>query len=316
MTSDPGVLRIGTRGSELALWQARHVADLVRGLPGAPPVELTVIKTEGDRITDVPLSRVAGKAFFTKEIEDALGRGEVDLAVHSQKDLATRMPEGLVIAAVLEREDPRDALLAAAPVTLDTLPAGARVGTSSLRRRAMLARARPDLELVELRGNVPTRIARLLEGRYDAIVLAAAGVRRLGLTEHVRALLPLDRFLPAVAQGAMAVQARAGDQRVLAWLAPLDHAPTRIATRAERALLARLEGGCQIPVGALAEVADGVLKLRGEVCSLDGARTVTGCREGDPAEPERLGTELAEELAGLGAAAILAEIRAALEEAR
>jgi hydroxymethylbilane synthase len=316
MTADPGTLRIGTRGSDLALWQARRVADLVSRLPGAPAVDLVVIRTEGDRITDVPLSRIAGKAFFTKEIEEALTRGEVDLAVHSLKDLATRLPAGLAVAAVLEREDPRDALLAAAPVTVDTLPPGARVGTSSLRRRAMLARARPDLALVELRGNVPTRIERMLAGRYDAIVLAAAGVKRLGLTQHVRALLPPDRFLPAVAQGAMAVQARAGDERVLRWLAPLDHAATRAATAAERALLARLEGGCQIPVGALAEVVDGTLKLRAEVCSLDGSRTVTGCREGEPVEPERLGVELAEELAALGAAEILDEIRAALAEAR
>ncbi|KAB2957624.1 MAG: hydroxymethylbilane synthase, partial [Thermoanaerobaculia bacterium] len=206
MSADVRSLRIGTRGSELALWQSRRVEELVSRLPGAPPVELVIIRTEGDRITDVPLSRVAGKAFFTKEIEQALAAGEVDLAVHSLKDLATALPYGLEVAAVLEREDPRDALLAPGPVTLDTLPAGARVGTSSLRRRAMLARARRDLELVELRGNVPTRIERMLEGRYDAIVLAAAGVARLGLTAHVVERLATERFLPAVSQGAMAIQ--------------------------------------------------------------------------------------------------------------
>jgi hydroxymethylbilane synthase len=309
-------LRIGTRGSDLALWQARRVSELVSLLPGAPPVELVIIRTEGDRITDVPLSRVAGKAFFTKEIEQALAAGEVDLAVHSLKDLATALPYGLELGAVLEREDPRDALLAGAPVTLDSLPSGARVGTSSLRRRAMLARARPDLELLELRGNVPTRVERMLEGRYDAIVLAAAGVVRLGLTGHVRERLSLDRFLPAVAQGAMAVQTRERDERVLEWVRPLDHAATRAATAAERSLLARLEGGCQIPVGALAEVAGGRLSVRAEVCSLDGRRTVAGRREGGVEEAERLGAALADELADRGAAAILAEIRAAAETAR
>jgi hydroxymethylbilane synthase len=316
MSADVRSLRIGTRGSELALWQSRRVAELVARLPGAPAVELVVIRTEGDRITDVPLSRVAGKAFFTKEIEHALAAGEVDLAVHSLKDLATALPYGLEVGAVLEREDPRDALLASAAVTLDTLPAGARVGTSSLRRRAMLARARPDLELVELRGNVPTRIERLLEGRYDAIVVAAAGVVRLGLTGHLRERLSLDRFLPAVAQGAMAIQTRERDERVLAWVRPLDHAATRVATAAERSLLARLEGGCQIPVGALGEVAAGRLALRAEVCSLDGRSTVAGRREGDVADAERLGAALADELADRGAAGILAGIRAAAEASR
>jgi len=309
-------LRIGTRGSALALWQSRRVAELVARRPGAPPVELVVIHTEGDRITDVPLSRVAGKAFFTKEIEQALAAGTVDLAVHSLKDLATALPYGLDIAAVLEREDPRDALLAPAPVTIDTLPAGARVGTSSLRRRALLARARPDLELAELRGNVPTRIERMLEGRYDAIVLAAAGVARLGLTAHVVERLPLERFLPAVSQGAMAVQTREGDERVLEWVRPLDHAATRAATAAERALLGRLEGGCQVPVGALGEVAGDRLVLRAEVCSLDGRAAVAGRRDGAVADPERLGAELADELADRGAAAILDAIRAAAEAGR
>ncbi|MBZ0101824.1 MAG: hydroxymethylbilane synthase, partial [Thermoanaerobaculia bacterium] len=255
--STPRPLRLGTRGSDLALWQSRHVAARIAALPGAPEVELVVIRTAGDNIADVPLSQVAGKAFFTREIEEALLSGEVDLAVHSLKDLATEMPSGLAIGAVLERQDPRDVLLAAAPVTLDTLPAGARVGTSSLRRKALLARARPDLVAVELRGNVPTRIRRLLEGRYDAIVLAAAGVNRLGLTAEVREHLDPERFLPAVAQGAMAVQLRSADSETTRWVASLDDGPTRASTAAERALLGRLEGGCQIPVGAFAEVAGG-----------------------------------------------------------
>ncbi|KAB2959976.1 MAG: hydroxymethylbilane synthase, partial [Thermoanaerobaculia bacterium] len=276
--STPRPLRLGTRGSDLALWQSRHVAARIAALPGAPEVELVVIRTAGDNIADVPLSQVAGKAFFTREIEEALLSGEVDLAVHSLKDLATEMPSGLAIGAVLERQDPRDVLLAAAPVTLDTLPAGARVGTSSLRRKALLARARPDLVAVELRGNVPTRIRRLLEGRYDAIVLAAAGVNRLGLTAEVREHLDPERFLPAVAQGAMAVQLRSADSETTRWVASLDDGPTRASTAAERALLGRLEGGCQIPVGAFAEVAGGKLRLRAAVCALDGRRVVAGQR--------------------------------------
>jgi hydroxymethylbilane synthase len=309
------VLRIGTRGSELALWQSRHVAARIAAQEGAPEVELVTIRTEGDKITDVPLSRVAGRAFFTKEIEEALLAREVDLAVHSLKDLATVMPTGLAIGAVLEREDPRDVLLAARPTTLAELPAGARIGTSSLRRRALLARARPDLELVELRGNVPTRIRRLLEGRYDAIVLAAAGVRRLGLVEHVRESLAPERFLPAVAQGAMAIQVRAGDAGTLEWIAPLEHAPTRAEVTAERALLRELEGGCQVPVGALARVEGGRLGLRAEVCSLDGTETVAGEHAGAPGEAERIGVELARRLVDSGAATILDAIRAALAPA-
>jgi hydroxymethylbilane synthase len=316
MTNPKRPLRLGTRGSELALWQSNHVAARIAALPGAPPVELVVIRTVGDAITDVPLSEVAGKAFFTKEIEDALAAGDIDVAVHSLKDLATRVPDGLAVGAVLEREDPRDVLLAAAPVTLATLAAGARVGTSSLRRKAMLARARPDVEPVELRGNVPTRIRRMLEGRYDAILLAAAGVVRLGLTAEVREHLDLARFLPAVAQGAMAVELRADDADTAPWVTPLDHAATRAATAAERALLARLEGGCQIPVGAYAEIVGGELRLRAEVCSLDGRRTVAGAERGAPADAATIGERLADQLIEAGAADLLDEIRAALERAR
>jgi hydroxymethylbilane synthase len=312
----PRPLRLGTRGSELALWQSNHVAARIAELAGAPPVELVVIRTAGDAITDVPLSEVAGKAFFTKEIEDALTAGEIDLAVHSLKDLATELPDGLAVGAVLEREDPRDVLLAPAPVTVATLPAGARVGTSSLRRKAMLARARPDVEPVELRGNVPTRIRRMLEGRYDAILLAAAGVRRLGLTGEVREHLELARFLPAVAQGAMAVELRAADAATARWVAPLDHAPTRAATTAERALLARLEGGCQIPVGAHGEILGGELVLSAEVCSLDGRRTVAGAERGAVGAAAAIGARLAEELLEAGAGDLLDEIRAGAGRAR
>ena len=222
------------------------------------------------------------------------------------------MPAGLALGAVLEREDPRDALLARDARSLEELPAGARVGTSSLRRRALLARWRPELELVDLRGNVPTRIERLDAGRFDAIVLAAAGVRRLGRADRISAWLPVDRMPPAVAQGAVAVQLRAGDARAIDWVARLDHAPTRAATAAERALLRALEGGCQIPVGALAELDGGRLTLRGTVCSLDGRRSVADRIVGTAAAAEALGGELAERLLAAGAGEILAAIRGPL----
>ena len=318
-----GSLRIGTRGSELALWQARHVAEGLGRLPGAPPVELVGIRTEGDRVAELPLTRVAGKAFFTGEIEEALSRGEIDLAVHSLKDLATATPPGLVLGAVLAREDPRDVLLvrqdlasAALGSGLDALPAGARVGTCSLRRRALLSRWRPDLELADLRGNVPTRIERLDEGRFEAIVLAAAGVKRLGLEHRIGAFLPPDRVLPAPGQGAIAVQVREADAEVRAWIERLDDPATRAATAAERALLARLEGGCQVPVGALAELAGRRLAIAGIVCSLDGRMAVEGRLAVEiaagaeaRAEAEDLGRALADDLLGRGAGEILASIR-------
>lgn len=307
-------LRIGTRGSELALWQAHHVAALLKRLDGAPQIEIVEIRTEGDHVLDRPLSEVPGKAFFTKEIEEALAEGHVDLAVHSLKDLPTELPPGLALAAVLEREDPRDVWLArggAAGAGFAALAAGGRVGTSSLRRRALLARYRPDLELVDLRGNVPTRVRRVEEGKYDAIVLAAAGVKRLGLERHITEYLALDRFLPAVAQGAVAVEIRSRDEATRDWVRRLDHPPTHVATSAERALLAALEGGCQVPVGALATLAGEELCLVAEVVAIDGGRHVHGERRGNVSRPEELGRALADELVAGGAAEILASIRRA-----
>ncbi len=307
-------LRIGTRGSELALWQAHHVAALLARLDGAPQIEILEIRTEGDHVLDRPLSEVPGKAFFTKEIEEALAAGHVDLAVHSLKDLPTELPPGLALAAVLEREDPRDVWLArggSAGAGFVALPAGGRVGTSSLRRRALLARYRPDLELVDLRGNVPTRVRRVEEGKYDAIILAAAGVKRLGLERHITEYLPLDRFLPAVAQGAVAVEIRGKDDATRDWVRRLDHPPTHVATAAERALLATLEGGCQVPVGALATLAGEELRLVAEVVALDGSRHVRGERRGSVSRPDELGRALAAELIAGGAAEILAGIRRA-----
>lgn len=310
MTASLRRLRIGTRRSDLARWQANHVVAAIGGLAGAPSLEMLYIKTEGDRITDVPLHMIPGKSFFTKEIEQALLEEQVDVAVHSLKDLATEMPRGLVIGAVMEREDPRDVLLSHGGTSLEDLTPGARIGTSSLRRRALLRRWRPDLELVDLRGNVPTRIHKLSEGRFDAIVLAAAGVKRLDFESRITAYLPPERVLPAVAQGALALQVREDDEYVLSWVRQLDDADTRQATAAERALLGRLEGGCQVPVGALATVTNGVLTLRAVVSSLDGTRSVEGTREGPSDQAEQIGGSLAEELLGRGAEVILDEIRA------
>jgi hydroxymethylbilane synthase len=304
-----GSLRIGTRGSALALWQAEHVATRIRALPDAPPVELVTIQTEGDRIQDVALSQLPGKAFFTKELEEAMLDGRTDLAVHSLKDVPTAMPSGLELGAVLEREDPRDALIARPGLDLDSLPRGARIGTSSLRRSAFLRRWRRDLEVLDLRGNVPTRLGRLDEGRYDAIVLAAAGLKRLGLESRITGYLPFDVMLPAVSQGAIAIQLRSGDERVGPWVRALNHEPTRLATTAERALLREVEGGCQVPLGAHATVTAERLELRADMASLDGSTAVGGSRSGVASEAVVLGRALAEELMAGGGAAIMNTIR-------
>jgi hydroxymethylbilane synthase len=300
---------IGTRASTLARWQAEHVAERLRALPGSPDVELELIQTEGDRILDVALSRLPGKAFFTKELEQAILDGRVDLAVHSMKDVETEMPDGLTIGAVLEREDPRDVLIAREGLRLASLPDGARIGTSSLRRTAFLLRWRPDLEVVDLRGNVPTRIEKLERGDYDAIVLAAAGVKRLGLEERITDYFPEDVLLPAVSQGAIAVQLREDDAAIGGYVEELDHAPTRAATTAERALLRRVEGGCQVPVGALAVVEDDRVRLRAVVCSLDGTASVEGEASAPVESAGTLGRELADDLLRRGGRSILDGIR-------
>jgi len=300
---------IGTRRSKLARWQAETIATAIRSMANAPDVELVFISTEGDRVTDAPLHTIAGKAFFTKEIESALLDGKIDIAVHSLKDLATEMPTGLSLGAVLEREDPRDALVALEGQRFADLPHGARVGTSSLRRRAQLLKLRPDLKIADLRGNVPTRIARLEAGDYHAIVLAAAGLLRLGLSDHISEYFSTDRMLPAVSQGAVAVQLRADDAVAARWIHPLDHAPTRVATTAERAFLRALEGGCQIPVAALGTVKGESLTLRGTVCSLDGRRAVSGSASGSADGAEAVGVNLASQLARQGATEILDAIR-------
>jgi hydroxymethylbilane synthase len=312
-------LRIGTRASALALWQARHVESLVRAQPGAPPVELVHIKTEGDLQSDVPLWQVGGRAFFTKEIDRALLAGTVDIAVHSLKDLATQIEPGVELAATLPREDSRDALVSGSGASLAELPRGARIGTSSLRRRAFLARARPDAVLAELRGNVPTRIKRLRQGDYDAIILAAAGLKRLGLADQVSEYLAPEAFPPAVSQGVIGVCARSGDAATLRWLTPLDDRPARLASTAERALLRKIEGGCQVPLGALATVRGGTLELSASVCALDGARqlsargvaSATAGAQLSPEDAVALGERIADELLARGAADLIAREREA-----
>ncbi len=312
-------LRIGTRASALALWQARHVESLVRAQPGAPPVELVHIKTEGDVQSDVPLWQVGGRAFFTKEIDRALLAGTVDVAVHSLKDLATQIEPGIELAATLPREDSRDALVSGSGAALAALPRGARIGTSSLRRRAFLARARADAVLVELRGNVPTRIKRLREGDYDAIILAAAGLRRLGLADQVSEYLAPTAFPPAVSQGVIGVCARAGDAATLRWLTPLDDRTARLTSTAERALLRKIEGGCQVPLGALATLHGDTLELSASVCALDGSQhlsagdvaSATAGAQLSPEDAVALGERVADELLARGAADLIAREREA-----
>ena len=309
MTDDSG-LRIATRSSELALRQARLVADAL-GARGTPST-LVTFRTTGDRNTEKPLGAIGAKGLFTHELETALLRRRVDCCVHSLKDLPTEMPAGLAIAAVLEREDPRDVLVvndAIAAEAIADLPRGSRVGTSSLRRRAQLRHARPDLEVAELRGNVPTRLRKVDDGQVHAAILAAAGLHRLGVHQRIDAYLAPPEWLPAPGQGAIAVQVRADDAAVRALITPLDHAPTSCATRAERAFLAALEGGCQVPIGALAMEQEGALVLHGMLSDVAGRRVLRGSTVIDRADPERAGARLAAELRRQGADEILAGLR-------
>lgn len=307
------ILRIASRGSALALWQANAVREALIGADSSVQVEITVVRTTGDRITDVPLSRIGDRGLFTKEIDSAVLDGAADLAVHSLKDVPTAIPPGLALVAVTEREDPRDVLICRAegPGTIDSLPAGARVGTSSLRRRSQLRARRRDLEVEDLRGNLNTRLARLDEGGYDAILLAAAGVIRLGWEHRVSEWLDPDGWLPAVGQGALAVVARADDARTAERLSLLHHVETGCAVAAERSLLRDLEGGCQIPIGALATVSDDTIHLAALVADLEGTLVLRHELEGSLTEPEALGHRVAAALREKGAQAILDEIRGA-----
>ena len=311
--SRASTVRIGTRASALALWQAREVAARIAAQPAAPPVELVHVRTSGDQQSEVPLWQTRGQAFFTREIDRALLDEEVDVAVHSLKDLPTQLDAGLALAALLPRADPRDVLVSRSGTALAALPERARIGTSSLRRRAFLARLRPDATLLELRGNVPTRIERLQRGEYDAIVLAAAGLARLGLAQHATEYLAPESFPPAVSQGVIGICARSEDEATLRWLAALDDRDARLAASAERALLRRLEGGCQVPLGALATVRGESLTLMACVCALDGSRHLTASATAlaAAAEAEPLGVRVAEELLGRGAGELISSEREA-----
>ncbi len=299
-------LRIGSRGSQLALWQANHVAALLR--EQGHTVEIEIIKTTGDKITDVALAKVGTKGMFTKEIEEALADKRVHLAVHSLKDVPTELSPEFTLAAIMKREDPRDAFISVKYSSLDNLPSGAKVGTSSLRRQCQLKAVRPDLEIFPLRGNVDTRLRKLEAGEYDAIILAAAGVHRLGLDKHVRSRISADVMCPAVGQGALAIETRRDDRQTQTFLAFLNDADTRQAIECERALLGSLGGGCQVPIGAYAEKRNGRLALRAMVGRPDGSEILR--EHADGADAEKLGRETAQVLLKRGADKILADVYA------
>jgi hydroxymethylbilane synthase len=294
-------LRIGSRGSQLALWQAHHITDLLRAR--GHEVELEIIKTTGDKILDVALAKVGTKGMFTKEIEEALADGRVDLAVHSLKDLPTELSPGFEIAAITTRENPCDVFCSREYSSIEELPHGARVGTSSLRRQAQLKALRPDLEVHPLRGNVDTRLRKLEEGEYDAIILAAAGLNRLGKTALVKQVIPSEVMCPAAGQGALGIEIRAGDSTTRQHLAFLDDRAARLSTTCERALLNKLGGGCQVPIGASAEVRDGRIYLTGVVAHPDGSIVLRESREGT--DPVALGEAMGESLLQRGGDAIL-----------
>jgi hydroxymethylbilane synthase len=290
-------LRIGTRGSALALAQAREVHRLLIEAHGLhDEIEIVVIKTTGDRIQDRPLSEAGGKGLFTKEIEEALHDGSIDLAVHSMKDMPTALPEGLAITSMLPREDVRDAFISAKWPTIEALPQGAVVGSSSLRRQAQLRRMRPDLQVVTYRGNVGTRLRKLEDGAVDATLLAVAGLNRLGLADRITARIPLDVMLPAVAQGAIGIESRFDDPATATLLAPLNDPATSLCVTAERAFLARLEGSCRTPIAGLGQLEGSVFSFRGEILRPDGSESHAVTRQGQPAAAVQLAIEAAEEL--------------------
>jgi len=297
-------LRIGSRGSQLALWQANHIADLLRAR--GHQVDLEIIKTTGDKILDVALAKVGTKGMFTKEIEEALAQGRVDLAVHSLKDLPTELAPGFEVAAVTTRENPRDVFCSRQYARIEELPRGARVGTSSLRRQAQLKALRSDLQIHPLRGNVDTRLRKLAEGEYDAVILAAAGLNRLGKTDLVKQVIPADVMCPAAGQGALGIEIRAGDSVVRQHLAFLDDPSARASTTCERALLKKLGGGCQVPIGAFAEARNGRVFLSAIVAHPDGSKILR--ETGDGNDPAAVGETVGETLLRRGGSAILEEV--------
>jgi hydroxymethylbilane synthase len=297
-------LRIGSRGSQLALWQAHHISELLRAK--GHQVELEVIKTTGDKILDVALAQVGTKGMFTKEIEEALAEGRVDLAVHSLKDLPTELSAAFEIAAITKRENPRDVFCSSHHASIDELPQRARVGTSSLRRQAQLKALRPDLDIHPLRGNVDTRLKKLEAGEYEAIILAAAGLNRLGKTDLIRQIIPAEIMCPAAGQGALGIEIRAGDATTRQHLAFLDDLAARATTTCERALLNKLGGGCQVPIGAFAQTRNRRLHLDAVVANPDGSKVLRESKEGT--DPQKLGNEVGAILLSRGADAILEQV--------
>ena len=298
-------LRIATRKSPLAMWQAEHVAaQLTEAHPGLE-VELVTFTTQGDKILDTPLAKIGGKGLFVKELERAMLDGDADIAVHSMKDVPVDLPNGLHLPVILEREDPRDAFVSNNFEDFQSLPQGARLGTSSLRRQCQLKEARPDLEILDLRGNVNTRLAKLDAGDYDAIILACAGLKRLGFEERIRSALSPDTSLPAIGQGAIGIECRNDDAHVNNLIAAIDHPLTHVCVKAERAMNSRLGGGCQVPIAGFAELQGEQLQLRGLVGKTDGSEILRSAIFGPPSEAESMGIAIAEELLARGADTIL-----------
>lgn len=299
-------LHLGTRKSALALWQATYVRDRLLALHPGLNVTLVPMTTAGDRQLTGPLMALGGKALFTKELEQGLGEGRIDLAVHSMKDVVAQLPDGLTIGAILEREDPRDALVSPLGASdLDSLPAGARIGTASLRRACQIRHGRPDLHIENLRGNVNSRLARLDAGEFSAIILAAAGLKRLGLAARISGYLPIDRSLPAASQGAIGIECRLADTQTRALIAPLHHPDTALCVGAERAVTGALEGGCRLPIAAFATLKDDQLTLRALVGEPDGSRLLTETRSGSATEAATIARAVTDGLLSQGAGAII-----------
>ena len=298
-------LKIATRQSPLALWQAEHIRARLEALHAGLTVELVTFVTQGDKILDTPLAKIGGKGLFVKELEAALLDGRADLAVHSMKDVPMALPEGLSLAVICEREDPLDAFVSNSYASFDALPQGAKVGTSSLRRKCQILKQRPDLEIIDLRGNVGTRLSKLDAGQYDAIILASAGLKRLGLQARIRHTLVPEISLPAVGQGALGLECRTDDQQVLDLILPLMHAETDACVRAERAFNAYLEGGCQVPIAGYATLTETGLTMEGRVGSVDGQTLLKAVVKGPADDAEALGVVLAQELLTQGAGELL-----------
>ena len=302
------IIKIGTRKSMLALWQSNWIKGMIEERYPDVTVELVRIVTKGDKIVDVPLAKVGGKGLFVKEIEEALLNGEADIAVHSMKDVPTVLPEELHIGIITKRQDPRDAFVSNKYKALDELPQGAKIGTSSLRRKSQLHRTRPDLVIEDLRGNLDTRIKKLDDGLFDAIILAAAGMRRLGWENRITRCFTSEEMLPAIAQGAVGIELRKKDTDLLNALSFMHDEETAITVTAERAFLTRLEGGCQVPIGGFGQLRDGKLTFTGLIAAVDGSRILMETTIGEPAEAEAIGLETAEKLLAKGGGEILAEV--------